>query len=143
MGVSRPGIREGTPADFQAILALWRSIERHTELPDTEAYLQQFVDFSPDLFLVAEDGGRIVGTVIGGWDGWRAQIARLATEESARRKGVARMLVEEVERRLYARGARRIYALVDRRSAPAAPFWQAAGYVPNENIVQFSRNLGQ
>jgi ribosomal protein S18 acetylase RimI-like enzyme len=134
-------IREATTPDFPAILALWHSIERHTGLSDTAEALQQFLDFSPDLFLVAEDDGRIVGTVIGGWNGWRALIARLATDESVRRRGVARSLVEEIEKRLHAHGARRVYALVDRRSAPAAPFWTAAGYSPNEQIIQFSRNL--
>jgi ribosomal protein S18 acetylase RimI-like enzyme len=85
--------------------------------------------------------GRIVGTVIGGWDGWRAQIARLATDPSIRRAGIAKALVAEIEERLRKRGAKRIYALVDKRSAPAVPFWESAGYAGNENIVQYSRNL--
>jgi ribosomal protein S18 acetylase RimI-like enzyme len=134
-------LREATPGDFESILELWTSIDRHTGLPDRTEYLQRFHEFSPDLFLVAEQDGRIVGTVIGGWDGWRAQIARLAVDPAVRRAGIARALVTEIERRLRGRGARRIYALVDRRSAPAAPFWEAAGYAVNEDIAQFSRNL--
>ncbi len=58
-----------------------------------------------------------------------------------RRKGVARGLVEEIESRLRAKGAKRVYALVDRRSPPAIPFWEAAGYSYNDNILQYSRNL--
>lgn len=134
-------IREALPADFGAIIAMWHSIDRHTELPDQPAYLQRFHDFSPDLFLVAEVDGRLVGTIIGGWDGWRGHIARLAADPTLRRKGIARKLVEEIESRLRARGARRIYALVDRRSAPAIPFWESAGYSANEDIIQFSRNV--
>ncbi|MFQ5471577.1 MAG: GNAT family N-acetyltransferase [Dehalococcoidia bacterium] len=134
-------IREACPDDFDAIIALWSRIDRHTGLPDRPEYLQRFHDFSPDLFLVAESDGRLVGTVIGGWDGWRAQIARLATDPSLRRTGIAKALVDEIEARLRAHGARRIYALVDRRSAPAIPFWEAAGYSGNENIIQYSRNL--
>jgi ribosomal protein S18 acetylase RimI-like enzyme len=135
-------IREATPADFEAVLDLWHAIEdRHTALPDRPEYLQRFHDFSPDLFLVAERGGQVIGTVIGGWDGWRAQIARLAVDPALRRGGIARALVNEIEKRLHERGARRIYALVDRRSPPAIPFWEAAGYGGNDQIVQFSRNL--
>lgn len=134
-------IREALPADFDIIIAMWHSIDRHTELPDQPAYLQQFHDFSPDLFLVSEADGRIVGSVIGGWDGWRGHIARLAADPTLRRKGIARMLVEEIESRLRARGARRIYALVDRCSPPAMPFWESAGYSANDDIIQFSRNL--
>lgn len=134
-------IREARPDDFEAIIDFWATVDRHTSLPDRVEYLQRFHDFSPDLFLVAEVDGRIAGTVIGGWDGWRAQIARLATDLSLRRSGIAKALVDEIEARLRSRGAKRIYALVDRRSAPAIPFWEAAGYAGNENIVQYSHNL--
>ncbi len=136
-------IREARPGDFDPILRLWGSIDRHTGLPDRREYLEAFHGFSPDLFLVAEAKGRIVGTVIGGWDGWRANIARLSTQADLRRKGIAIALVREVERRLQAKGARRIYALVDKRSPPAIPFWLAAGYAVNENILQYSRNVGE
>jgi ribosomal protein S18 acetylase RimI-like enzyme len=134
-------IREARPEDFESIIEFWATIDRHTGLSDRVEYLQRFHEFSPDLFLVAESDERLVGTVIGGWDGWRAQIARLATDPSLRRAGVARALVDEIEARLYAHGARRIYALVDRRSAPAEPFWENVGYLGNESIIQYSRNL--
>ncbi len=134
-------IRDARPEDFDTIILLWESIDRHTSLPDRREYLETFHAFSPDLFLVAEIEGRIVGTVIGGWDGWRANIARLSTHPQARRKGVAMALVRELERRLQAKGAQRIYALVDRRSPPAEPFWQSAGYAVNDHIAQYSRNF--
>lgn len=136
-------IREARPEDLDAVLRLWASIDRHTGLADRREYLETFVAFSPDLFLVAEAEGRIVGTIIGGWDGWRANIARLATDPRLRRRGIAEALVREIERRLVGKGARRIYALVDKRSPPAVPFWEAAGYAVNEKILQYSRNLGE
>ena len=139
--VSGYTIREARPEDFDSIIRLWESIDRHTALPDRREYLETFHAFSPDLLLVAEAEGRIIGTVIGGWDGWRANIARLATRPQARRKGIAMALVREVEHRLLAKGARRVYALVDKRSPPAIPFWEAAGYAFNENILQYSRNF--
>lgn len=135
-------IRAATSADIDAILALWYSIDRHTALPDKPEHLEQFLDFAPDLFLLAEADGRIVGTIIGGWDGWRGHIARLATDPAMRRSGIAQTLVREIESKLNAKGAQRIYALVDRLSPPAEPFWRAMGYVLNENVLQYSRNIG-
>lgn len=136
-------IREARPEDLDPIIRLWQSIDRHTGLPDRREYLETFHAFSPDLLLVAEAEGRIIGTVIGGWDGWRANIARLSTRPEARRQGIAMALVHEVERRLQAKGARRIYALVDKRHPPAEPFWEAAGYALNESILQYSRNFDE
>ncbi len=134
-------IREARPDDFDVIIRFWEYIDRHTGLPDRREYLETFHAFSPELFLGAEAEGRIVGTVIGGWDGWRANIARLSTHPDLRRQGVAMALVQEIERRLQAKGARRIYALVDRRSPPAEPFWEAAGYTVNDQMLQYSRNF--
>lgn len=136
-------IREARPGDFDVIIRLWESIDRHTGLADRREYLETFHAFSPELFLVAEAEGRIIGTVIGGWDGWRANIARLSTHPDLRRKGVAMALVQEIERRLQAKGARRIYALVDRRSPPAEPFWESAGYTVNDQMLQYSRNFDE
>ena len=141
--VSAYTIREARPEDFDPIISFWGQIDRHTGLLDRREYLETFHAFSPDLLLVAEADGRLVGTIIGGWDGWRANIARLSTHPDVRRKGVAMALVREIERRLQAKGARRIYALVDKRSPPATPFWEAAGYVVNEKILQYSRNVGE
>lgn len=139
--MTEPTIRAARTEELQAIIDFWATVDRDTGLPDTNENLRTLHEFSPDLLLVADSHGRIVGTVIGGWDGWRAQIARLTTAQDFRRKGVARALVEEAERRLYARGARRIYALVDRDNEPGIAFWKASGYITSDKNVQYSRNL--
>ena len=95
-------IRTATTDDIEAILALWYSIDRHTALPDTPEIIQTFLDFAPGLFLVAEVEGRIAGTIIGGWDGWRGHIARLATDPAMRRSGISKALVREIESKLNA-----------------------------------------
>ncbi len=59
-------------------------------------------------FLVAERNGKIVGSVVGGWDGWRGHIYRLVVDPAERRGGLGRRLVEEAERALVALGARRL-----------------------------------
>jgi ribosomal protein S18 acetylase RimI-like enzyme len=38
------------------------------------------------LFLLAWDNSRLVGSLIGGWDGWRASMARLAVDPAYRRR---------------------------------------------------------
>jgi ribosomal protein S18 acetylase RimI-like enzyme len=136
-------IRPAAPADFGQILALWGSIERYVGLADRVEQLDTLHEHAPDLFLVAELRGELVGTLIAGWDGWRAQMARLAVPPAHRRSGIAGRLVEEGERRLREKGAMRIYALVDRHSDPAAPFWSAHGYAVNDDIAQYSRNLSE
>lgn len=68
---------------------------------------------------------------MGGWDGWRGQMYRLAVDPAYRRRGVARQLVEAVETALRARGAKRITSLDFKDEPGAAEFWQSAGYSPD------------
>jgi predicted N-acetyltransferase YhbS len=54
------------PNDLPATQALWRSIEKGVSLgsSDTPEEIKKKLLRDPDLFLVAEDHGEIVGTVI-------------------------------------------------------------------------------
>ena len=55
------------------------------------------MDRDPELFVVATDGSEVIGSLMGGWDGWRGNMYRLAVDPQHRRLGLARRLVEEGE----------------------------------------------
>ncbi|MDP2948103.1 MAG: GNAT family N-acetyltransferase, partial [Chloroflexota bacterium] len=128
-------IRDCTLEDCPAVLDLWREAEAIASHTDTLQQLHRLVGENTGLFLAAEEEGRLVGTIIGGWDGWRGNMYRLAVLPAYRRRGIARALVAEVERRLRARGARRITALVAKSEEQAMAFWQAAGYDHDQRMV--------
>ena len=109
------------------VLALWRRAETIPSPTDSLDELTRLVRVSGDHLLVAVERGAVVGSVIGGWDGWRGNIYRLAVAPEARRRGLARRLVHEAERMLVSKGARRISALVERHEAHAVGFWDALG----------------
>jgi ribosomal protein S18 acetylase RimI-like enzyme len=127
-------IREAGVDDIDALLALWRATESGPSVTDTPAHLRLLIEQAPDLFLAAVLDGRVVGSVLGGWDLWRGHIYRLAVHPSLQRRGLARRLVAEIEGRLRARGAVRIYALALPREAAQA-FWRTQPYEESEDVA--------
>ena len=115
--------------------------EATPSVTDNADDLRRAVADSPTHVLVAVAEGQIVGSIIGTFDGWRGNIYRMAVHPNYRRRGIARALVAEVEKRLTRQGAKRITALVEKDHPKAMTFWEAVGYRVDERIVRRVRTL--
>jgi ribosomal protein S18 acetylase RimI-like enzyme len=127
-------IREAREAEVDAILDLWKAAGSGPSVTDTPEHLRMLAEKNGDLFLVAEWDGRLVGSIIGGWDYWRGHIYRLAVHPEFRRRGLARRLTAEIESRLRAKGAIRIYALAATKQEMGVKFWEAEGYTKSRDL---------
>jgi ribosomal protein S18 acetylase RimI-like enzyme len=140
-GVGSLSIRGCRLQDVEGVLELWRQAEATPGVTDTADDLRRVIRDGPAVVLVAEAESRLVGSIIGTFDGWRGNLYRLAVHPDYRRQGIARALVAEVEKRLALQGARRITALVEKDHPWAMTFWEAVGYRVDERIVRRVRNL--
>ena len=91
-------IAEFTMDNFPVIHVLWQRGDLWMRPSDgPEATLLKLTR-DPALFLVARDpAGRILGTVMGGWDGRRAYVYHLVVLPERRRQGIADALMDELE----------------------------------------------
>jgi ribosomal protein S18 acetylase RimI-like enzyme len=118
------------PQDYDAALTLWTAMEKgvHVGPSDTPEEIQKKLQRDPDLFLVAERDGRIIGTVIGGYDGRRGFIYHLAVDLEYRRNGIASQLMAEVEQRLRAKGCLKCYLITFKDNDEAMDFYEKLGW---------------
>ena len=123
------------------LLALRRKAKATVRITDTIEDIRVVINHSASVMLVAEQHDRIVGSVIGTFDGWRGNIYRLAVAPDYRRQGLARKLVDEVDNRLITMGAKRIMALVEKDHPWAVGFWDPRGYQLDQAIVRYVQNL--
>jgi ribosomal protein S18 acetylase RimI-like enzyme len=134
-------IRDCRVEEADAVLALWRQAEATISPTDTREELTRAIRSSPAVVLVAEHEGRMIGSVIGSFDGWRGNVYRLAVHPDFRRQSIAHALVREVEQRLARQGARRMTAWVEKEHPWAMGFWRAMGYEVDSRMVRFINDL--
>jgi len=135
-------IRVARRGDAASVVALWQAVpDVLPTVSDDEDALATLVERDPEALLVAEVAGRIVGSVVVGWDGWRGNLYRLVVGPAHRRRGLASELVGEAERRLRDAGCRRIAAIVTVTEEHAVGFWRAAGYRVGDQSRRFVKTV--
>lgn len=116
-------IRTGTPGDYAGAAALWPAA---AGVPADGLALERALARDPDLFVVASSGRRLVGAGLAGWDGRLGHIYALAVQETSRRRGIGTALLDELEARLWLKGARQLAASA---TAEKALFLQSRGWL--------------
>lgn len=90
--------------------------------------------FQPELFLVARDERRVIGSIVAGYDGYRGHINRVAVLKACRRQGVGILLVREAEARLRALGCTKINLQIRAANHAVASFYRGLGYAVEDRI---------
>ena len=133
--------RTARPDELDAILDLWGATGLGLRPTDAPGSLEGLIENDPDALVVAEEDGRIVGTLIAAWDGWRGNMYRLGVLPQYRRRGIASELVRAGERHLFDRGSRRVVAAVGDENSDATAFWRAVGY-EMQDVHRLVKDLG-
>ena len=131
-------LRPGTTDDLESVLKLWQDAAEPTSTDSAEA-LAELLRHDPGALVVAETDGRIVGSVIAGWDGWRGAIYRLAVDPEHRRRGLGQSLLRAAEERLAALGGRRLHAIVVEANTNAVAFWDATDWEHQAGQLRFAK----
>ncbi|KAM9862232.1 GNAT family acetyltransferase [Leucobacter sp. BZR 635] len=128
-------IRQFHPSDTEAAVALWETCGLTRPWNDPRADIARKLSVQPELFLVAEIAGEIVGSVMAGYDGHRGWMYYLATDPEHRGRGIGRALVAEAERLLEGIGCPKAQLMVRSDNAAAQGFYTGLGYELNEVLV--------
>jgi ribosomal protein S18 acetylase RimI-like enzyme len=129
--------------DYDAVYELWSQAGPgiHLRRSDEPQEIQKKIARDPDLFIIAEENNQIIGTILGGFDGRRGMMYHLAVAEPYRRQGVARHLVDELERRLRDKGCIRYYLLVTKDNVAAIQFYESLGWKHMDDLYAYGKDI--
>jgi ribosomal protein S18 acetylase RimI-like enzyme len=141
-------IRPARPDEAAAVLEFWRTAAEGTSISDDPDGVRTLIERDPEALLLAVDAadaadgrGRIVGTVIAGFDGWRCHLYRLAVAPDHRRRGIGSALLDAAHRRFESFGGRRADAMVLERNETGQRAWVAAGYAREDQWRRWVKPL--
>ncbi|MFH1743053.1 MAG: GNAT family N-acetyltransferase [bacterium] len=134
-------IRPFTIEDCPEVISLWSRAGLMVELAgrDTPEALGNQLEYFSETYLVAEEGSRIIGVVLGTHDGRKGWISRLAVNPEYRRQGVAETLIHEVERRWMNRGIHIFAALVMEDNPASRALFEKLGYLSDRSVMYFRK----
>lgn len=121
--------------DRGEVVGLWQTV-----FPDDPPWneptkmLDQRGARDPELFLVARAENSVVATVVGGYDGVRGWMYHLATHPSFRKRGIARLLIGELETRLVRLGCVKLNLQVRQGNDAVTAFYEKLGYVSEPRV---------
>ena len=127
---------------FEDVKTLWREApldQRDWRAP--EFVIPAKTAIQPELFLVAMNGDRVIGTTMAGYDGHRGWLYTVAVLQSWRREGVGSALLREAEGRMLALGCPKINVQIVSTNAAVRAFYKRLGYAAEER-VSMSKLIG-
>lgn len=133
-------IRQFQKNDEKSLVQLWNDCELVVPWNNPHRDIQRKLKVQPELFLVSIHENRLVASVMGGYDGHRGWVYYLAVHPDYQRKGFARQMMLEIEKRLGNMGCAKINLQVRNTNLRVIEFYKRIGYKSDE-VMSFGKQL--
>jgi len=133
-------IRPFQTGDEAAVISLWESCDLVRPWNDPQKDILRKQAVRPDLFLVGELDGKIIASVMAGYEGHRGWLNYLAVHPEHQRRSFARAMVAEAEQRLRNAGCPKINLQVRNSNRGVIEFYQRIGY-SIDDVVSLGKRL--
>ena len=137
-------VRRMRPEDYPQVAGIWigAGLPFQPRGRDSQERIWRQLGKGSSIFLVAEDRGEIVGTVLVTHDLRKGWLNRLAVRTEDQGRGIAKMLVRRAEEELSAQGVNVFAVQIHEGNARSRKLFAELGYVEHGNIVYCSKRSG-
>jgi ribosomal protein S18 acetylase RimI-like enzyme len=143
-------IRQFTPADTEAVVAVWESCGLVRPWNDPRRDIARKLTVQPELFLVAteapsasadpaSDGPAVVAAGMAGFDGHRGWVNYLAVRPDLQGSGLGRAFMAEFERLLTDLGCPKLNLQVRAGNEQVIGFYESLGYTDDHTVSMGKR----
>ena len=129
-------IREMEAGDYENVYKLWERIQGFAirSLDDSREGVERFLKRNPGTSVVAEQNGRIVGTILCGHDGRQGSLYHVCVERSYRKHGVGAKMVRFALKALQREGISKVTLVAFTSNHVGNTFWKQIGWTEREDF---------
>jgi ribosomal protein S18 acetylase RimI-like enzyme len=133
-------IQPYSPEYETAVISLWQECNLVRPQNNPKKDIERKLKVNPKLFLIGLLDGKVVATVMGGYDGHRGWVNYLGIAPEYRKKGLGWQMMEAIEKRLLEKGCPKLNLQVLVANKEAIKFYERIGY-KNDAVVSLGKRL--
>jgi len=125
-----------TEEDYPLLEKLWKIIHgfRNRAVDDSKVGISRFLQRNPEMSVVAEYNGTIVGSILCGHDGRCGMLYHVCVAEAYRQQGIGKAMVEKVLEALKREKINMVTLIAFADNDIGNQFWQKMGWLKKADI---------
>lgn len=138
-------IRAMKTEDYDQVYALWMTIKGFgiRSIDDSKEGVERFIKRNPTTSVVAEEDGKIVGSILCGHDGRRGCLYHVCVHKDYRRRGIGKEMVVFAMEALKAEGVNKVSLIAFTKNDIGNAFWNTIGWTKREDLNYYDFTLNE
>jgi len=136
-------IRLAQTSDYPDCLPLFRTLYPEDIGPDFKQTFENFVNSEDGVIMLAERSNKVIGVLVGSyhldidWEGRIAKIDALIVEETYRKEGIGKKLVQRFITMVRRKQCKAIKSRINRKNVVAQEFHKSLGFTEADTYEYF------
>lgn len=139
--IAMPNIRLYQDSDYLEIIQLWLNAGLILSLSDNHEELRILASRNQDSFLILEHNSKIIGSVIGAFDGRRGYIHHLAVDPEFQGMGYGRLLMDEITQYFEEQGVVKIHLMIEKSNSKVKSFYDKLDWYVRDDLILMTKTL--
>ena len=136
-------IRTMTIDDYDGVYNLWMTIKGFAirSIDDSKVGVEKFLKRNPTTSVVAEVDGKIVGSILCGYDGRRGCLYHVCVHEDYRMHGIGKSMVVFCMKELQKENISKVSLIAFTANDIGNAFWKKIGWTKREDLNYYDFTL--
>lgn len=131
-------IEKFTIENYENIVQLWKKTDLTITSSDSREQVERMLKLNPEFFLISKIDEKVIGVVMGGFDGRRGYVHHLAIDPKYQKKGFGRLLIDELMKKFREKKIHKVHLFIEKRNKDVISFYQKLGWVMRNDLVMMS-----